>query len=102
MASIKDLKRMCITYDECKDCPLSTACGGYGPNTFQDNADEIVDKWIQEHPARTYAMDFFEKFPNADREPDTDEPAVCRCRIYGGDCHNSDCTACWNMEMIEQ
>lgn len=62
MARLKDLKRMCDTYTHCSDCPLWTACP---PEKFPDNADEIVDKWVSEHPIKTYAMDFFEKFPDA-------------------------------------
>ena len=83
MARLKDLKRMCNTYDECKDCPLSTACSGYAPpNTIQDNADEIVDKWVSEHPVKTYAMDFFEKFPNAPKGINR-IPKVCWTLVYG-------------------
>ena len=65
MASIKDLKRMCRLMDDCYTCPLHdsrTVCGM--PEKYPDNADEIVDKWVEEHPVKTYAMDFFEKFPN--------------------------------------
>ena len=64
MASIKDLKRMCKEQFKCGVCPfIDLDCCDL--NHFPDNADEIVDKWVQEHPAKTYAMDFFEKFPNA-------------------------------------
>lgn len=106
MASIKDLKRMCNTYDECKDCPLSTACSGYAPpNTIQDNADEIVDKWVSEHPVKTYAMDFLKKFPNARLYGDK-TPTACRDFIYNNGCPKrinivSDCADCWDMEMKE-
>lgn len=64
MARLKDLKRMCEMYTLCDDCPLSSdeVCM---PDSLPDNADEIVDKWVLEHPVKTYAMDFFEKFPNA-------------------------------------
>lgn len=105
MASIKDLKRMCIAYDECKDCPLSTACSGYAaPNTIQDNADEIVDKWIQEHPARTYAMDFFEKFPKAPKDPSVCLMPCIRL-IYPEamykSCLEYTCKDCWNQPIPE-
>nr|DAH23746.1 MAG TPA: hypothetical protein [Caudoviricetes sp.] len=102
MSSIKDLKSMCAN-TPCRDCRLLSWCESRDRiSELPDDMDEVVDAYVRNHYQKTYAMDFFEKFPNADREPDTDEPAVCRCRIYGGDCHNSDCTACWNMEMIEQ
>lgn len=54
IARLKDLKRMCKAYDACIYCPMSKA-GCASPNKFYDNADEIVDKWISEHPVKTYA-----------------------------------------------
>lgn len=96
MASIKDLKRMCKTYKHCGDgCPF---CGSMSctPNELSDDADEIVGKLVAKHPAKTYAMDFFEKFPNARKDP-IDEPTVCVADMYGVDfdCHDG-CHACWN------
>lgn len=64
MASIKDLKRMCEMQKFCADCPLSGEDASCMPDLFPDNANEIVDKWVQEHPVKTYADDFFEKFPD--------------------------------------
>jgi hypothetical protein len=128
MASIKDLKRMCKNMT-CKDCQLSGSgvadCWMYTlPDSYPDeDIDAIVDKWVEEHPAtkesakehgfeteghhvKTYAMDFFEKFPNAyvDRYK---TPKVCRVIIYGNNCPKechivSSCYDCWNMEIKEQ
>lgn len=56
MTSIKDLKRMCDTH---KDCPLNDTCCGDSVSALPDNADEIVDKWVAEHPVKTYIHDFF-------------------------------------------
>lgn len=77
MASIKDLKRMCEMQKFCADCPLSrdNSCM---PDLFPDNADEIVDKWVQEHPVKTYADDFFGKFPDAQRKAAADVQPVVR------------------------
>lgn len=105
MAQIKDLKRMCEAYNNCKSCPLS--CKSYTPPyELPDNTDEIVDKWVKEHPAKTYAMDFFEKFPNAPKEYDG-IPVPCITGIYGDDKRlkecavegNLNCLECWNREM---
>ena len=61
MASIKDLKKMCSACHDCERCPMSRyLCT---PEDLPDNADEIVDKWVAEHPIKTYAMDFFWKVP---------------------------------------
>lgn len=109
MASIKDLKRMCKNTN-CVNCPF----GGEGWQNCKirslfrrlpDNADELVDKWISKHPAKTYAMDFFEKFPDAPKDSDG-TPRTCWKNVYGdGKYYSSDtcadCTACWNREMKE-
>lgn len=104
MASIKDLKRMCNNYSECKNCPMSRyQCA---PANLPDIADDIVDKWVAEHPVKTYAMDFYEKFPNAPKESNG-TPAVCWSGIYGKiskkpweilNCEMP-CEDCWNREM---
>ena len=98
MAQIKDLKRMCEYYSDCEDCPLHIKCTS--PNYFSDDTDEIVDKWVEEHPAKTYAMDFFEKFPDAPKDDDG-KPKCCRISIYGDklECPDGGCKECWDREM---
>ena len=113
MATIKDLKRMCENMT-CKDCPLSGGtvddCWVYTlPDSYPDeNIDAIVDKWVEEHPVKTYMQDFFEKFPNAPKGK-VGEPRVCPQEIYPGidvDCtycrYPEDCLKCWNQEMKEE
>ena len=76
MAQIKDLKRMCASF---------------------------VDKWAKSHPVKTYAMDFFKKFPNAPKDKDG-KPRTCIKNIYDNldiDCSETDCVDCWNQEMKE-
>ena len=100
MASIKDLKRMCSACHDCERCPMSRyLCT---PEDLPDNADEIVDKWVAEHPAKTYAMDFFEKYPDAPKGVDG-TPKVCWQNVYGDGkyCDSDMCTDCWNREMEE-
>lgn len=104
MASIKDLKRMCKKQFKCGVCPFSdlSYCE---PDYFPDNADEIVDKWVQEHPAKTYATDFFSKFPDAQRKTITGIPIPCirviYSEFYDKDCPVGGCSECWNREMKE-
>lgn len=104
MAQIKDLKRMCEYYSDCEDCPLYVNCSR--PDNFSDDTDEIVDEWVKEHPVKTYAMDFFEKFPNAPKNSDGTPDVCIRC-IYSEfdkpdyDCVNVSCEKCWNQEMKE-
>lgn len=107
MASIKDLKRMCKNM-ACKDCPLSGSdvsdCWVRTvPSDYPyEDIDAIVDKWVAEHPVKTYAMDFFEKFPDAPRDSDG-TPAACWQHVYGDGqyCAYDMCTECWNREMEE-
>lgn len=103
MASIKDLKRMCDTYKDCHECPLNDTCGGDSVSALPDNADEIIDKWVSEHPIKTYLQDFFEKFPNARRNSEG-VPEVCPQPIYpelANECLNN-CFDCWTQEMKEE
>ena len=104
MATIKDLKRMCKSYS-CADCPLDCNIV-FRLDKLPDNADKIVDEWVKEHSIKTYAMDFFERFPNAPKEYDG-IPVPCITGIYGDDKHlkecavegNLNCFDCWNREM---
>lgn len=108
MASIKDLKRMCQSYKGCDSCPLEQLfIDGVAPCTpseFPNSVDEVIDKWVAEHPVKTYAMDFFEKFPNAVKEPSGD-PLPCIGAVYSEfydkSCPVGGCSECWNQEMKE-
>lgn len=107
MARIKDLKRMCKNM-KCKDCPLSDGdVSGclimQMPAFYPNNVDEIVDKWVETHPVKTYAMDFFEKFPNAPKDSNG-APIACWKHIYGdgNDCGPGSCIECWKREMKEE
>ena len=103
MAQIKDLKRMCEFYGDCTECGLYKAFETCGVCFLPDNLDEIVDNWVKEHPVKPYAMDFFEKFPNAPKGKDGG-PKPCIKDIYNNldiDCSKSDCVDCWNQEMKE-
>ena len=106
MATIKDLKRMCKSFKKaCNNCPLYSDCCGGCITAFPNNADKIVDKWVEEHPAKTYMQDFFEKFPNAIKEK-SGEPIPCIGPIYpefyGKPCPAGKCFECWNQEMKEE
>ena len=100
MAEIKDLKRMCNAYINCEGCPFAKVrpCIGFMCKHTEE-ADLIITEWCNEHPEKTYAMDFFEKFPNAPKESGI--PAVCRANIYDDEskCPNCSCEECWNQFM---
>lgn len=110
-----EAKRHCDSRAECtagaankEQCPLFTFCRR---TLVTPSADEIIkavdnlQKWSDEHPKKTYAQDFFEKFPKAQSRSDG-TPFVCRKRIYGGihstleNCdYTGACYRCWNEPM---
>lgn len=104
-----ELKRLCDSRTSCEagaenkeQCPLFDFCFCERSITTRDaeeiiKAIEILQKWSDEHPKKTYAQDFFEKFPKA-RSNSDGTPFVCRERIYGGECPVLECDECWNKE----
>lgn len=103
-ASIFDLVRMCKSFgDRCKGCPLdgSTAICRR-PFEFTEKDNDAIITWCDEHPQKTYAQYFFEKFPNA-RKDSSGNPVPCRKDVFGspkGVC-DTGCPACWNEVMLE-
>ena len=111
-----ELKRLCDSRTACtadaankEQCPLHGFCRQSLTIRAEEiiTAVEILQKWSDEHPKKTYAQDFFEKFPKAQSGSDG-TPFVCRKTIYGevpprnercdrrGACKN-----CWNEPMEE-
>lgn len=108
---LHELKRLCDSRDECvanaankEDCPMFGACGfTYSKICVEDVKEAIknLQKWSDEHPRKTYAQDFADKFSDASKIGGT--PIVCRREVYGGiKCESGefgDCVKCWNEEM---
>lgn len=109
IATIYDERRMCDFYKtsnhkherNCTMCPFSSAqnkdksfCDVYKDNHL-DEANEIILKWRDEHPQKTYKDDFLEKFPNAAVAGDNNA-GTCRKFIYGQENCRGYCTECWN------
>ena len=112
-----ELKRLCDSRTECtadaankEQCPLH----GFCRQSLTIRAEEIItavenlQKWSNEHPKKTYAQDFFEKFPDApkDKSDKSECPGACRNMIYGGGCPKMKlrvdcCYECWNEPMEE-
>ena len=109
MNFFKEVKRMCKT-EQCMSCPFVLGSGckiSYfflpttAPTIDLPTMISMVQKWSDEHPLKTYADVFFEKFPNADRGADQ-IPFICRRSIYGGECDKGkQCSDCWNEPMEE-
>ena len=107
-----ELKRLCslrrtcgaVAHDE--QCPLHGFCELTYSKIYTKDAKRAVEnlqKWSDEHSRKTYAQDFFEKFPNAPKDESVKEkcPSACRNRIYGGGCPDIECDECWNEPMEE-
>ena len=110
---LSELKRLCDSRDECvaneaneEDCPMFGVCSLTHSRLCAETvktAIETVQKWSDEHPKKTYAQDFFEKFPKAPRCKSANGryPSACRKAIYDGKCPGVGCEECWNEPMEE-
>ena len=88
-------------------CPLFDFCEFTYSKIYIEDAKSAVEnlqKWSDEHSRKTYAQDFFEKFPDAPRCKSANGryPSACRKSIYDGKCpHGVVCEECWN-ELMEE
>ena len=102
--SHKDCK-CCSAYFSCPKTQLSTTLPP--PQLDSEWVDDIIKNivdWAKKNPPKTYAQDFFEKFPNAKKLLDS-VPTVCRKQIYpnvvSDFCSSANCVGCWNQPMEE-
>lgn len=80
LAFARENRRMCESYGySCKECALAEYDCNLGVG---DESNDIlilneVQKWHDEHPHKTYLMDFLDKFPNCVKDEEG-LPASCR------------------------
>ena len=111
---LHELKRLCDSRDGCvadaankERCPMFGICEDVLTKIDIEDATkliEIMQKRSDEHSKKTYAQDFFEKFPDAPKDEAVKGkfPWACRIGIYGGNCDNTGaCYECWN-ELMEE
>ena len=111
-----EAKRLCDSRTACsaneknkERCPLFVFCKcNITTRSVEETimAIENLQKWSNERSKKTYAQDFFEKLPDAQKRNSTKGryPAACRNIIYGGGCMgagSSRCWKCWNEPMEE-
>lgn len=107
---IKEKKRMCKN-EICLTCPLSKSnneknlhCRTFMAE-YPEKIVEIMQKWSDEHPQKTYKDDFFEKFPNSEKEGNGYPVVACPCKIYPQlklTCKDYIyCSDCWDKMMEE-
>lgn len=107
---IKAMDGLCKSHPSCSKCPLfrrnnktDLMCDEY-ITTYTEEAVAIVEKWLIDHPIKTMADDFFEKYPNAPKDETYPElPKFCPMAlgfpspIKG--CLGTPCTDCWGREV---
>lgn len=105
--------RMCKEYD-CPNCPLEKLANNKGEACYNfikhhpRQTEECLVEWDKEHPAKTFATDFFEKYPNALKDEFGFPKACPRGLGYIKFCPNypaltaaQGCRECWNQPMKE-
>lgn len=91
---------------DCANCPLNSLNNGTNDMTscsdfealYPEKAIEIVQKWSDEHPQKTYLSELLKHYPNALLDDDGTPTGVCP-RTLGltdiDDCDDN-CIKCWN------
>ena len=102
---LKEWERMHEVCKRCEACPLScfkNQTGNYCRvfvMSYPQDAQEIVQKWSDEHPQKTRKDVFLEKFPKALLRG-TGAPLCCAKRVgivpETKNCMEKSCVDCWN------
>lgn len=90
----------------CGECLLNNKNNGTSENllcgafeaVYPEKAIEIVQRWSDEHPQRTYLTEFLKHYPNTLPDDDGTPKGVCLYAlglINKDDCDNN-CVKCWN------
>lgn len=113
-----EAKRLCDSRTVCtadaankEQCPLFVFCKHPVITRGAEYAKKLIEaiqNWSDEHPQKTYAQDFFKKFPKAQSHSDG-SPVICRKIIYGErrppfeNCYYTGaCYRCWNEPMNDE
>lgn len=92
---------------KCSECPLSSQNNGISDEfmscvTFEmlypEKAIEIVQKWSDAHPQKTFLTEFLKNYPNAPLDDDGAPKGVCPHTLGLTDIDDCDdnCVKCWN------
>ena len=92
----------------CSNCPLCSINNNKGQSCtafemlYPEKVIEIVQKWSDEHPRKTYLSEFLKNYPNAQLKDDGTPVGICPHHlglINKEDCKNRNCVECWNQPM---
>lgn len=91
---------------DCTNCPLSHSNNGSGvfcsdiEMVYPEKAIEIVQKWSDAHPPKTYLSELLKTFPNAQLNDSGTPKGMCphELGLNDIDCGKTDnaCVKCWN------
>lgn len=89
----------------CSNCPLCSINNNKGQSCtafemlYPEKAIEIVQRWSDEHPPKTYLSEFLKHYPNALLKDDG-TPEICLSSLgltnYNGCRNGITCSECWN------
>lgn len=89
----------------CEECPLSSINNGKGivcsdfETCYLEKAIELVQRWSDEHPPKTFLTEYLKHYPNAPLR-DNGTPNFCPSRLglmSIDDCRiDHNCVKCWN------
>lgn len=96
---------------DCSDCPLSSlnndatdkmTCGEF-EMLCPEQAIEVVQRWSDEHPPKTFLTEFLKNYPNAQLRIDGTPKGVCPYHlglISRNNCRKGhNCVKCWKQPM---
>lgn len=92
---------------KCSNCPLCSNNNGEGLScpTFEmyypEKAIEVVQKWSDEHPQKTYLTELLENYPNAELNHGVPKACLKKLGVVSGCAKTKEgdlisCTECWN------
>lgn len=91
---------------KCSNCPLCSKNNGTSEDlsctTFEmhhpEKAIEVVQKWSDEHPQKTFLTEFLKNYPNAELDCNGTPKRICPLALGLMDIDDCDdnCIKCWN------
>lgn len=93
----------------CEECPLSSMNNGEGivcsdfETCYPEKAIEVVQKWSDEHPQKTFLTEFLKNYPNAELDCNGTPKRICPLALGLMDIDDCDdnCIKCWNQPFPE-
>lgn len=108
---LKEKQRMCNLVG-CLNCPLGRENNGKGmfctrfTPCYPEEAVEIVQRWSDEHPQKTYLSEFLRHYPNASLDENGTPEEICphALGLMSMNCCRDDyaCVKCWNQPIEER